>query len=122
MGPKATQVMDVAKKGNFWLGLLSGGIGSFAALAIFFIGIGQKLEARDQAISNVTATASSNTNEIKTVKGDQKQTKQEISDIKKDVAVIKNTQATQKERLNDIKEAQKEQTKLIQQILLELKK
>ena len=129
MGARATQVMNVAKRGNFWIGLVSGGAGSAVAFALFFIGIGQKLQAQTNAVDNVTASSTANTNAITKLNEKEEGKQKEISAIKQDVAVIKQVQTAQKEDIKEIKDQQKEQSKrqmeqtqMLQKILLELKK
>jgi tRNA uridine 5-carbamoylmethylation protein Kti12 len=115
MGPKATRMIENVRKGNFWIGLVSGGVGSLIAFASFFFVSGQRLQAHTNEVNAVKIASTTNTTAIKSVNAN-------IYKIKTDIAVIQQKQTAQKETVDDINEAQKEQTKMIQQILIELKK
>ena len=124
MSPRdtATRIMSNAKNANFWIGLISGGVGSLCMFATFFFMSGQRLEAHTNAVKVVENISIRNTNSIGNISNNLKEEHEKIAEIKTSIAVIETEQSAQKVDIREIKDAQKDQTRLLQTILLEIKK
>ena len=118
--------MNTVKDTTMWKAVLAGGLGSAIAFGTFFLTLGQHLEAHTNDVHRVSEIATKNA--VSILEANAKFNEQttaintEIAEIKTAIAVIQQKQTSQKESLTEMKEEQKSQTIMIQQILREVKK